>query len=138
MARLVAVACALLAIPLALINWIDVGRGVYISGRSSDVIIKGGDGYLIVALSVTVLVARVMRTLVPRLVLFPWVCMVCGIGITLVSGRVLFEDWAGDRMWTLYTLFVLGTVMRKVRRRPRVALSRRRRRGTLRSRTHCS
>jgi hypothetical protein len=107
--RLAATASALLAIPLALINWIQINEDAYVSGRSSDVVISGGDGYLIALLAAMVVIARVARTFARRLDrAFPWVCIICGLGITLISGRVLFEDWAGDRMWTIYTLLGLG------------------------------
>lgn len=110
--RLLAVASALLAVPLALMNWVRVDENSYVSGRTSEVVISNGDGYLIAGLAAVVLVARVARSAnrgMDRV--FPWICMVCGLGITLVSGRVLFEDWVGERMWTLYGLLVLGVVI---------------------------
>lgn len=107
--RLIAVTSALLVLPLALINWVRFERDVYISGRTSDVVFPSGDGYAIAALAGTVLLARLGRTAWPPLdALFPWVCIVCGLGITVIGGSVLFEDWAGERMLTLYAQFVLG------------------------------
>lgn len=107
--RLIATASALLVIPLALFNWVRFESDVYVSGRTSDVVWSQGDGYAIAALAAIVLLARVARTVSPRLgVLFPWVCIACGLGITLMGGLVLVNHWSGQRLVTVYAQFVLG------------------------------
>ena len=111
--RVVAMLSTLLAIPLALVNWIHFSdSGFYISGRDSDVVFPPGDGYAIAALGALVLLTRLTRTVWPRLeVLFPLACVLCGPGIMAISGAVLLRDWAGERMWTLYAGLVLGIVI---------------------------
>ena len=110
--RLIAVTSAVLVIPLALINWVRFEGDVYISGRTSDVVFQGGDGYVIVMLAGIVLLARLARTAwLPFALLFPLVCVICGLGITIIGGLVLMEDWAGERMWTLYAQLVLGVLV---------------------------
>ena len=111
--RLVAMVSAVLVIPLAMVNWIHFGDSdLYVSGRQADVVFSFGDGYAIAMLGGVVILARLARTVWPTLDwLFPLACVVCGLGITAITGAVLFKDWAGERMWTLYTELALGIVI---------------------------
>ena len=74
--------------------------------------VNPASGYAILALGGIVILARVARTAWPRLGwLFAWACTVSGLGITAISAAVLFRDWAGERMWTLYVELLLGIVL---------------------------
>ena len=124
--RLTATLSALLVVPLALVNWVHFRSDLYISGRQVDVVFPFGDGYAVAVLGAGVILTRLARTLWPRYDwLFAWACILCGLGVTSVVGAVLFKDWAGDRMWTIYAEFafgiiiaVCGTLLLTFRKRP--------------------
>jgi hypothetical protein len=111
--RLIAVLAAIVSLALALVNWIHFEEaGFYVSGRDSDVVVDFGDGYVIAVLAGLVPLARLVRTFRPAWAeLFPWGCIFSGLAITAVSAAVVFHDWAGERMWTLYTELGAGIAM---------------------------